>query len=266
MNADYPSLKNLLLDELVPGKALALRFHATLIGVTGQSALEVLERACQEEAGSYVLVVEGSVPTAEGGRFGMVGEVPIAERVRGLASRSAAVVALGTCAAYGGIPAAAPNPTACVGVGELLRREGVEVPVVNVPGCPPHPRWFVETLVQLLLQPSLAEELDEVGRLRSVYSGLIHENCPRRADFAVGRFAAGFGEPGCLLELGCKGPYTSSGCPIHRWNGGVNWCIEAGHPCLGCCEPEFPDFPAPLFRKVRAVDAAAVFRGKTCAS
>lgn len=265
MNADYPSIKNLLLDELVPGKALILRFHATLMGPTGQPALEVLGQARAKEAGNYLLVVEGAIPTAEGGRFGMVGDIPMAEQVHRLASHAAGVIALGTCAAYGGIPAGAPNPTSCVGVGEFLHGEGVEVPVINVPGCPPHPRWFVETLAQLLLNPSAMEQLDEVGRLRSVYAGLIHENCPRRADFVVGRFASSFGEPGCLLELGCKGPYTSSLCPAHRWNGGVNWCIEAGHPCLGCCEPEFPDFPAPLFRKVGSAEAAAAYRRSACA-
>ncbi len=265
MNADYPNLKNLLLDELVPGKALILRFHATLMGLTGQPALEVLERVREEEAGAYLLVVEGAIPTGEDGRFGRVGDIPMAERVRELALRSAGVVALGTCAAYGGIPAGAPNPTSCVGVGEFFRREGIGIPVINVPGCPPHPRWFVETVAQLIFNPSAIGQLDEVGRLRSVYPGLIHENCPRRADFDVGRFAASFGEAGCLLKLGCKGPYTSSRCPTHRWNGGVNWCIEAGHPCLGCCEPEFPDFPAPLFRKVRAEDAAAFYRRNLCA-
>lgn len=173
----------------------------------------------------------------------------MAERVRKLALRSAEVVALGTCAAYGGIPAGAPNPTSCLGVGDFLRQEGIETPVVNVPGCPPHPRWFVDTVAHLLFGPSAIEQLDEVGRLRSVYLGLIHENCPRRADFDVGRFAPRFGEAGCLFELGCKGPYTSSRCPAHRWNGGVNWCIEAGHPCIGCCEPEFPDLLEPIYRK-----------------
>lgn len=263
MNADYPGIKNLLLDELVPGKSIGLLFHGTLMGPTGQPALEVLERISTEEAEGYLLLVEGAIPTGEGGRFGMVGDLPMAERVKELSRKTTGVVAMGTCAAYGGIPAASPNPTGAMGVGNFLTREGIEVPVVNVPGCPPHPRWFVETVVHLLIfglpKP---EELDGVGRLWNVYQGLIHENCPRRADFDVGRFAKSFGEEGCLYELGCKGPYTESRCPFHRWNGGVNWCIDAGHPCIGCCEPEFPDYPSPLFRKASLEEARSSWREK----
>ncbi|MGQ9700580.1 MAG: hypothetical protein ACUVQS_05945 [Candidatus Bipolaricaulaceae bacterium] len=147
------------------------------------------------------------------------------------------------------------------GVGDLLRADRLEVPVANVPGCPPHPRWFVETLAHLLLfGPPHPEDLDPVGRLKAVYPSLIHEQCPRRADFDVGRFAKSFGESGCLYELGCKGPYTEAHCPSHAWNGGVNWCIKAGHPCIGCCEPEFPDFPSPLFRKASVQEATSSFR------
>ena len=266
MNAHYPHLTNLLLDELVPGKALALVFHATLMGPFAQPALEVLNRIPVEEAGAYVLVVEGAIPTAHEGRFGQIGEVPMAERVRALAQEALAAVAIGTCASYGGIPAAGGNPTGCEGVKVFLDREGIALPVVNVPGCPPHPSWFVETVAQLLREglPRQAD-LDEVGRLRAVYAGLIHENCPRRADFDVGRFAHGFGEPGCLFELGCKGPYTDARCPVHRWNGGVNWCIGAGHPCLGCAEPEFPELFAPAYRKFDPEASRDIYRRTRCA-
>ncbi|MGC9018903.1 MAG: hydrogenase small subunit [Candidatus Bipolaricaulaceae bacterium] len=257
LNADYPGVKNLLLDEIVPGKTLALRFHLTIMGPTGQPALAVLERIPEGEAENYLLVVEGAIPTAHP-NFGRIGELSMAERFSILVEKAAAVVALGTCAAYGGIPAASPNPTGAMGVKAFLAQNGGNTPVINVPGCPPHPRWFVETVVHLLTQ-GLPEgkELDDVGRIRSVYPGLIHENCPRRADFDVGRFARTFGEEGCLYELGCKGPYTEANCPYHAWNSGVNWCIKAGHPCIGCTEPEFPDFPGPLFRK-----ATELRRGK----
>ncbi|NOX44313.1 MAG: hydrogenase small subunit [Caldiserica bacterium] len=260
MNAAYPDIKDLLLDEIVPGKSITLVFHATLMGPTGRPALEVLDRAPGKAAGDYLLVVEGAIPTRHP-NFGRVGERPMAERAVELARGAVGVVAVGTCASYGGIPAGAPNPTGCVGIGELLRREGGAVPVVNVPGCPPHPRWFVETVAHLLLHgPPRPEELDGAGRLRAVYPDLVHDNCPRRADFDVGRFAPGFGDEGCLYELGCKGPYTDANCPYHGWNGGVNWCIKAGHPCIGCCEPEFPDYPSPLFRKATAQEAEASYR------
>lgn len=266
MNAQYPHIANLLLDEIVPGKALALVFHATLMGPFGQPALAVLERVPVDEAGAYALVVEGAIPTAQGGGFGSVGEVPLADRARALGRDALAVVALGTCAAYGGIPAAGGNPTGCVGIREFFRDVGVTTPVVNVPGCPPHPSWFVETVAHILLRDlPTPEDLDKVGRLRSVYRGLVHENCPRRADFDVGRFARAFGEQGCLYELGCKGPYTDARCPVHRWNGGVNWCIGAGHPCLGCCEPEFPDLLAPAYRKFDPETSQNAYRRARCA-
>lgn len=263
LNADYPHIKNLLLDELVPGKTLALLFHATLMGPAGQPALEVLGRIAEEKAREYVLVVEGAVPARE---FGEVGGIPLSEHVRKLAEKASVVVAMGTCAAYGGIPAAVPNPTGALSLKAFAESVGLAVPVVNVPGCPPHPRWFVETLTRLILWGLPGPgELDEAGRLRTVYPWLVHEACPRRADFDVGRFAKGFGEEGCLYELGCKGPYTNALCSYHAWNGGINWCIKAGHPCLGCCEPEFPDFPSPLFRKATALEAAAFYRGTPCA-
>ncbi len=266
LNAQYPHIANLLLDEVVPGKALGLVFHATLMGPFGHPALEVLKRVPVDGAGSYVLVVEGAIPTASSGAFGHVGEVTMADRARTLGENALAAVALGSCAAYGGIPAGAPNPTGCVSLKEFLDREGIATPVVNVPGCPPHPTWFVETVAHLLLSGLPGPgDLDEVGRLRSVYPGLIHENCPRRADFDVGRFARAFSEPGCLYELGCKGPYTDARCPTHRWNGGVNWCIGAGHPCLGCSEPEFPDLLAPVYRKFGPETSHDTYRRARCA-
>ncbi len=262
MNADYPDIQNLILDEIVPGQALSMLFHATLMGRTGRASLEVLERVPIERRGEYVLVVEGAVPTA-GKEYGVVGERTMADRTASLAGSALAVLALGSCASYGGIPAGAPNPTGCKGVAEFLRDVGVDTPVINVPGCPPHPRWFVETAAYVLLgKASRPGMVDEVGRLSAVYPGLIHENCPRRADFDVGRFARSFSEEGCLYELGCKGPYTDASCWEHRWNGGVNWCIQAGHPCVACCEPEFLDRVSPLYRKLDPDDIAGAGRGR----
>lgn len=160
----------------------------------------MLEKIPWEKAGDYILVVEGAIPARH---FGVMGEMPMEERLRTLVNGALAVVAVGTCAAYGGIPAAWPNPTAARGVGDFLRADHLKAPVINVPGCPPHPRWFVETLAHLFLYglPS-PEDLDPVGRLKVVYPSLVHEQCPRRADFDVGRFAKSSGESGCLYELG----------------------------------------------------------------
>jgi hydrogenase small subunit len=169
-----------------------------------------------------------------------------------LAKDAAAVVALGTCASFGGIPSGAPNPTGVVSIGELLKREGVGTPVVNIPGCPPHPDWLTGTLVAVArygLGP-VAGTLDDLSRPAMFYGKLIHETCPRRADFDAARFAKKFGDPGCLYELGCKGPVTYADCPTRMWNSGTNWCVGAGSPCHGCVEPDFPDRLSPLYRKI----------------
>ena len=225
----------------------------------GEAIIKEMEETSRSRKGGYVLVVEGAIPTAGDGAFGVIGEeegkpVSMSSRVESLAKDALAVIALGTCAAFGGIAAGTPNPSKCVGVGELLKLSNVTTPLVNIPGCPPHPDWFVGTIASILLQglPS-AEDLDEYKRPKVFYGKLIHENCPRRAYFDEGKFARKFGEPGCLNELGCKGPVTHADCSLRMWNQGVNWCIGAGSPCIGCCEPGFPDLVSPFYRKMTEV-------------
>ena len=157
-------------------------------------------------------------------------------------------IAFGTCACYGGIPSGSPSPAGCVGVSELFRMEGVNKPVINIPGCPPHPDWFLGTVAHLLLAGM--PELDEFLRPKLFFDKTIHENCPRRAYYDEMKFAKKFGEEGCLYELGCKGPYTHADCPLRMWNGGVNWCIANGSPCIGCTEPGFPDDLSPFYEKL----------------
>lgn len=169
------------------------------------------------------------------------------ERLRTLVNGALAVVAVGTCAAYGGIPAAWPNPTAVRGVGDFLRADHLKAPVINVPGCPPHPRWFVETLAHLFLYglPS-PEDLDPVGRLKVVYPSLVHEQCPRRADFDVGRFAKSSGESGCLYELGCRGPYTEAHCPTTPGTAGSTGVSRLVTPVLAVASRNSPISPRPF--------------------
>jgi hydrogenase small subunit len=257
LNSVSPSIKNLLIDEVIPGKHVNLRFHATVMAGAGDIVIEELRETARREKGSYILVVEGAIPmkgnAADYGSIGEDGgrEVSMTERVESLARDALAVVALGTCAAFGGIAAGAPNPAGCIGVGELFRRHNIATPLVNIPGCPPHPDWFVGTLARVLLSGLPApEELDEHRRPKAFYGQLIHENCPRRAYFEEGKFAKKFGDPGCLNELGCKGPVTYADCPLRLWNGGVNWCIGSGSPCIGCVEPGFPDQLAPFYQKL----------------
>ena len=248
LNSASPSIKNVLIDEVIPGKHVNLRFHPTVMAASGQIAIEVIENAPQEKGG-YILIVEGAIPTAQG--YGSVGEASIASQVERLGRDALAVIALGTCASFGGIPAANPNPSQCVSVSQLLRTCGINTPVINIPGCPPHPDWFVNTVASILVQGlPKPEEFDEFGRPKAFYGQLIHEHCQRRSYYDEQKFAKKIGDPGCLYELGCKGPVTYADCPLRQWNSGTNWCIKAGSPCIGCCEPGFPDLVSPFYEKM----------------
>jgi hydrogenase small subunit len=254
LNSTAITARQLVLDQIVPGKHVNLRFHPTIMAASGEMAVEVMLGA-KEEAG-YLLVVEGSIPVAEGGHFGGIGEkdgkhISMADAVADLAAESLAVVAIGSCSSFGGIPATSPNPTGAASAMQLLADRGIDKPVVNIPGCPPHPDWFVGTVARIMLGGlPAAEELDELGRPLGYYGKLIHESCPRRADFEAGRFAKNLGEDGCMYELGCKGPMTNADCPTRLWNDGTNWCVGANSPCHGCVEPEFVDGYGPMYEKV----------------
>jgi hydrogenase small subunit len=256
LNSVSPTIKNVLIDEVVPGKHINLKFQATVMAGQGHAVVEVLEDTPKTLKGGYILVVEGAIPTKDGGVYGTFGEKdgkpePMMNWVESLAKDSLAVIALGTCATFGGIAAGKPNPGGYMGTDEFLKQRGIEKPLINIPGCPPHPDWFIGTITSILIAGlPKPEELDDYKRPKAFYGQLVHENCPRRAYFEEGKFARKFGDPGCLNELGCKGPVTYADCPLRLWNHGTNWCIGAGSPCIGCCEPGFPDLVAPMYQKL----------------
>jgi len=239
LNAVYPDIAEVLT------KIISLQAHPTLMAATGEGALGVFEEAVEKQAGKYILIVEGAVPTAEKGLYGRFGEdergdLTLLDWVRKLGGAAKAVMAVGTCAAFGGIPAAEPNPIGAKSVGAVLGRK-----VINVPGCPPHPDWMIGTLAHLLLFG--LPELDEYSRPRLFFREVIHFNCPRYYDFEKQRYARHLGDEGCLVFLGCKGPIAQADCSQRLWNNGVNWCIGSKAPCLGCVQPEFPDKLSPLY-------------------
>ena len=259
LNAVSPRIQNLLLDELVPGHRLYLLFHATIMAGQGQPVIKVLKDTEKNRKAGYILVVEGAVPTAENGRYGFVGEldgkhITLQQSVEDLGKNAMAVIALGTCAAYGGIPAAKPNPTGCKGVKAFFDEKAIQTPVINIPGCPIHPDWFTGTISAIMFSGLGSIEVDDIGRPKLFFEKLIHENCPRRGDFDKGKFAEKPGDDGCLYRVGCKGHYTYADCPLRLWNNGLNWCVKAGSPCLGCVEPQFPDGTSPLYEKITFED------------
>jgi hydrogenase small subunit len=239
-----------LLNSESPGPAdlvtryLSLYFHQTLSAATGEAATEAMAKAI--EAGGYILVVEGAVP------LGMpeacrIADENFASLVTRAAAKAKAVVAVGACAAFGGIPAAPPNLTGAASVGDALAKAGVKAPIINLPGCPPHPAWIVGNLVNVLKVG--IPELDEFQRPKRTYGQLLHDQCPHFAKYQAKKFAQQPGEDGCLFKLGCQGVVTHADCSNRGWNGGVNWCIRARAVCIGCARPEFARDPAfPFYR------------------
>ena len=238
LNTVHPSIQEVLL------KVISLRYHPNVMAAAGDLAIqEAMFKVANENKGKFFLVVEGAVPTGEDGLFCTVGEengkpITFERLVKELGSKAKAILAFGTCSAFGGIPATPPNPTGCKPVSEIVKG----VPCVNVPGCPPHPDWMVGTIAHVVLYGDYPE-LDSFGRPKMFFKGIVHDNCPRRQYFDNGIFARNLSEPGCLLEVGCKGPIAHCDSTTRLWNGGVNWCIKAGAPCIACTEPQFPGWP-----------------------
>jgi len=264
INGAAPNAQDLIVDQIAPGHHVSLLFIPTIMAGQGELALKIL-KAAEEATQDYLLVVDGAVPTAAGGKFGLAGKVDgettMQEQLLRLAEKASAIVALGTCAAYGGIHAAKPNPTGCISVSQLLKEAGLEKPLINIPGCPPHPDWFTGTVAHALLFGwPVADEVDTAGRPKRFFGKLLHDLCPRRGYFEAHRFAKTMGDPECLYELGCKGPWTHADCPERQFNHGTNWCIQAGSPCHGCVEPFFPDISCPIYEKIGLVELPRIRR------
>ncbi len=257
VNSDKPTPAEIVLD------ILSIRYMETIMAAQG----DVAEAAFEETvaAGNYVFALEGSVSTGAGGMYNIIKGKPVMDMIKKAASNSIANIAVGTCAAYGGVPAGGPNPTGCMGLKEFLGGSTV----VNIPGCPAHPDWIVGTVTHILLFGKVPE-LDAQGRPKLFYGKLIHDNCQRRNSYERGEWLKEFGQDEtdmlkCMAGKGCRGPITYSDCPIRLWNSGTNYCIGASAPCAGCVEPAFPDFLDPdgnIIPLYSPVMQAAAFKEK----
>jgi hydrogenase small subunit len=230
-----PPVATMILD------LISLRYHETIMAAAGH----VAETSYHDtvKAGGYVLIIEGSIPSTDD-RFCMIGGRPFRKIVEEAGAKAAAIIAVGACATYGGIPAA--TPTRGVGAGKIIK----DKPIIHLSTCPVHADHVAGTILYYLTTKKVPP-LDKVGRPKMYFGELIHDNCRRRSYFDNEMFLADWNDPAqknwCLYEKGCKGPDTYADCPVRRWNDGINFCIDCGAGCMGCAEPDFYAGMSPLY-------------------
>jgi hydrogenase small subunit len=230
-----PTVENLIFNFI------SLDFQHALQAAAGDQAVEALHNAMKENWGKYLVLVDGSIPLKDDGVYSASHGQTHLESLREVAEGAAAIVSIGTCACYGGVGAARPNPTGAVGVEDII----TDKPILNVPGCPPIPEVMTGVLTSFLAFGELPA-VDRLKRPSAFFSDTIHDRCYRRPFYDQGKFAKSFDDEGarkgwCLFELGCKGPITHNACATMKFNQGVSWPIQSGHGCLGCSEPNFWD-------------------------
>lgn len=229
-----PTVESLIFDHV------SLDYHHTLQAASGDAAEKAREQAMHDNHGNYLVVVDGSVPLGHPG-YSTIAGISNIDMLTETVEGAAAVIAVGSCAAFGGIPHAKPNPTGAVSVADIV----TDKPVINVPGCPPIPVVITGVLAHYLTFNDIPE-LDHLGRPMAFFGTNIHDRCYRRPFYERGQFANSFDDEGarkgwCLYKLGCKGPVTYNACATAKWNDGTSFPIESGHGCIGCSEPGFWD-------------------------
>lgn len=266
ISASEPSLVDVLTGILPEVSEIKLAYHPTVMAPWGESALSVLDDAKEGKLDPFVLILEGAVPDEEkaagnGGYYCAVGDkngkqVTVTELILSLKDKAAVVVGVGTCATFGGIAGAKPNPTGAKGLMDFLGRDyksTLGLPVINVSGCPAPGDNTIKTLVYLALVArgvvTVPPELDEHNRPLFLYGKLAHSICPRAGSLANGQFSHEFGDPHCMGLLGCKGPITYCRVPRDGFADGAGGCPTIGSICIGCTEPGFPDAPFSPFLK-----------------
>ena len=245
LRTSHPDLGDLILN------VISLEYHETLMAGSGRQAEEALQQAVAKYSGKYVCVVEGSIPKRDNGVYMKLAGRPAYQVLEDVGGKAAAVIAIGSCASWGGIPSADPDPTGALGVADLMP----DKTIINLPGCPPNPYTLLGVVLEYASSGTLPE-LDHERRPKFAYDRNIHEHCPRRAHFDAGHFVKQFGDEGhregwCLYEMGCKGPDTHAGCSTRHFNEIPDvWPIGIGAPCIGCTEKSIA-FRVPMFQVVQ---------------
>ena len=246
----HPIAKDIVLSMV------SLDYDDTIMAAAGEQAEAALEDTITKYKGQYILAVEGNVPLAGDGTFCIPGGEIFKNKIQHVAAGAKAVISWGSCASWGCVQAAKPNPTHAVPINEVIK----DKPIVMVPGCPPIAEVMTGVLTYILTYDRLPP-LDRQGRPKMFYGQRIHDKCYRRAHFDAGEFVQSWDDDAarkgyCLYKMGCKGPTTYNACSSTRWNDGVSFPIQSGHGCLGCAENGFWDRGSFYSRRYRRFNRA----------
>ncbi len=241
IRSSHPIVSDIILDKI------SLDYSETLQAAAGHQAEAALHNTMEKYKGEYIMTVEGSVPTKDGGVYCTIGGRTALDIVKEAAEGAKAIIAWGSCASNGCIQASKPNPTGATPIHEVITNKTV----IKVPGCPPIAEVMAGVIVYILAFDRLPQ-LDGLGRPQSFYSTRVHDSCYRRPYYDAGLFVETFDDDAakkghCLYKMGCRGPVTYNSCGIIRWNNGVSYPIQSGHGCIGCSEASFWD-NGPFYR------------------
>jgi hydrogenase small subunit len=244
-------------------------YMETIHPASGTLAESLKERWAEGQQGKRIMVVEGSIQDPG---WCLIANKDFREHVRETAETADAIVAVGQCATYGGIPSAKPNPTNARGLKDYLTEIGINKPVINLPLCPVNGEHVLLTLAAVMINAPV--ELDEHGRPKAFFGTNMHDElCPYRPYYDRGIFITVPGEgEGCRYKIGCKGPLTHTDCPSRKWVNHTSYCVEVGAPCIGCSEPGWPDRFSPFYKEIPGmptllgVDATTLGQGLLAAT
>lgn len=241
IRSSHPLVADIILDKI------SLDYTETLMAAAGHQAEATLQSTMQKNKGNYVLVIEGSVPTKEDGIYCCIGGKSAYDIFQEAAKDAKAIIAWGNCASSGCVQAAKPNPTGATPIHKIAGGKTV----INVQGCPPIAEVMAGVLVHILTFDRIPQ-LDNLGRPKAFYSNRVHDTCYRRPNYDAGLFVESWDDENarkgyCLYKMGCRGPNTYNSCGVIKWNNGVSFPIQSGHPCIGCSETDFWD-NGPFYR------------------
>ena len=237
IRSGHPLAKDVILSML------SLDYDDTIMAAAGHNAEAIVTEIVEKYKGNYILAVEGNPPLAEDGMYCIIGGKPFVEQLKYAAESCKAIISWGSCASWGCVQAAKPNPTRATPVHKVPGL--ADKPIIKVPGCPPIAEVMTAVVAYLLTFDKLPT-LDKQGRPQMFYSQRIHDKCYRRPHFDAGQFVEHWDDEGarqghCLYKMGCKGPTTYNACSTIGWNEGTSFPIQSGHGCIGCSEDGFWD-------------------------